>query len=237
MLYRIIRSSSGIGDIITSLLAYLLSIYFAIVLHEVSHGFIAYRNGDPTAKEAGRLTLNPLRHFDVMGVVMMLLVGLGWAKPVPIDPRNFRRYKRGMVQVSLAGVAANLLIAIFSIAMLVVTQVILKASPVTNAAGYYTANFFVMLFMYSTIVNTGLIAFNLLPICPLDGFRLVETFTSPENGYVRFMRRYGRYIFIALIALGYAADIAHLPIDILGSYLSMIQTGVIKFVELILGAI
>lgn len=126
MLYRIIRSSSGIGDIITSLLAYLLSIYFAIVLHEVSHGFIAYRNGDPTAKEAGRLTLNPLRHFDVMGVVMMLLVGLGWAKPVPIDPRNFRRYKRGMVQVSLAGVAANLLIAIFSIAMLVVTQVILK---------------------------------------------------------------------------------------------------------------
>src|SRR5690554_5060224 len=107
---RLLRSGAPISEILISALAIILAATTAIVFHEVSHGYIAMKNGDYTAKSRGRLTLNPVAHFDLVGLLMILLVGFGWAKPVPIDPRNFNNYKKGMIMVSLSGVTTNILI-------------------------------------------------------------------------------------------------------------------------------
>ena len=106
------------------LLAIVIVGAFAIMLHEVAHGYAAYLNGDFTAKYAGRLTLNPLKHFDILGTIMMLIVGFGWAKPVPIDSRNFTNYRKGMLMTSLAGVTMNLILAVVAlIGLCIVTAV------------------------------------------------------------------------------------------------------------------
>ena len=236
MVVSILRDSSYTWpERVMMLLAFLVAIYFAIVLHEVAHGLVALWNGDPTAKYNRRLTLNPVRHIDPIGAVMMLFVGIGWAKPVPVDPRNFKNFKRGMVTVSLAGVCTNLILAFVSFGMYVAMGAIARNVQQTSQAGYLVLFLFTYLFLYSTVLNISLIAFNLLPIAPLDGFRLVESFTRPNNGYVRFMYRYGRYIFLGLIALGVLADATGLPCDVLGMYISAVQRGILTLFNLIFG--
>lgn len=105
-LIDMIRENGRLG--LLYVLALLFAIVFALVLHEVAHGLVALWNGDPTAKMYGRLSLNPLKHFDIFGLLMMLIVGFGWAKPVPVDPRNFKKYKTGCVTVSIAGILTNI---------------------------------------------------------------------------------------------------------------------------------
>ena len=242
MIYRIIRSGISSGDWQTTfveLVGFVVALYFAIVLHEVAHGWVAHLNGDDTALINGRLSLNPAKHIDPVGALMMLIVGIGWARPVPIDPNNFRHFKKGMVTVSLAGVTANLIMAIFGFGMTVAMQAIfnavLKANGTVDGFAYIAIMLFFYFFVYLTLLNVSLFAFNLLPIAPLDGFRLVETFTKPGNWYVRFMYRYGRYIFLVFILLGILADATGWPCDVLGMYIGVIRTGILKLLSLIFG--
>lgn len=173
----------------------ILILIFSIVIHEVSHGAMANHLGDPTAKYAGRLTLNPIRHLDPIGsiIVPILLIlttgkGIGWAKPVPINPYNFRDQKYGSAKVALAGPGANLAIAlVFGITLRFFPQLAL-----IPGLG--------LIFSYIVYINILLAVFNLLPIPPLDGSHILFTFLPPgmENLKI-FLQQYGLYILLFII--------------------------------------
>ena len=239
MIFDVIGNSSiGAGEKVIILFSFLLAISLAIVCHEVAHGYAAYLNGDLTAKFSGRLTLNPFKHFDPIGFVMLATVGFGWAKPVPVDPRNFKNYKKGMVMVSLAGVVTNLLLATVFAMLLAIVQLILKATidtVVTVGFLVYLFKFLQYFCIYSITINLTLMAFNILPIYPLDGFRLVETLAKPDNKYVVFMRRYGMLVLLALLVGGSLLGMINPYLDLLGTYIRWIQNGVIHIFSKIFG--
>lgn len=166
----------------------------SLTLHEFSHGYIAYRLGDITAKSAGRLTLNPLKHLDPVGTLMMFFAGIGWAKPVPVDPFYFKDKKKGMMLVSIAGPLSNILLAfvsVFPLEILLVTNV----QNIQNGTGFafYLFGFLRLLFL----VNLSLAIFNLFPVPPLDGSKILSALL-PTEAYFRFMR-YERYIGIVFL--------------------------------------
>lgn len=182
------------------MLAFVLAIIFALTLHEIAHGLVALWNGDPTAKLAGRLTVNPLKHFDWIGLVMMLLVGFGWAKPVPINPNNFKNRKAGAITVSIAGIVTNLLLAfLFALPYAAISGV----SVTPNSAKYYILYFLLMFSYLMVVLNVSFALFNLLPLYPLDGYRLLSCFVSETNGFMTFVRKYSLYIMLGLIVLDY----------------------------------
>lgn len=156
-----------------------------ITVHETCHGLTAYWMGDSTAKNQGRLSLNPLRHVDLMGLVMMALVHFGWAKAVPIDPRNFKNPRTGMALTALAGPVSNVLLALIA---LILRAVVLAVSTVyTSAVWYYLSVFFT----YMAILSTGLAVFNLFPVPPLDGSKVLFA-VLPDRWYWTLMQ-YERY--------------------------------------------
>lgn len=175
--------------------AFALAAVIAIVFHEVAHGYVAYKCGDVTAKMYGRLTLNPVKHFDPIGFLLMLFIGFGWAKPVPINPSNFRNYRKDLFFVSVAGVTVNFLLAFFCFPL---SELLLRI-PVYSEAVLEVVLFFYYLFYFLFQINMTLMVFNLLPIYPLDGFRIVESFTRPYNKFVRFMQNYGMYFLIGFL--------------------------------------
>ncbi len=177
---------------ITQLLLSLPAVLWAITFHEFCHGYVAYRLGDPTPRLRGRLTLNPLAHLDPIGALMLLLFRFGWAKPVPIDTRYFRKPKRDLVLVSLAGAGGNLATAI--LCGLVVRLV---PYPFVNN---YALGLFIQLMI---LINIGLAVFNLLPIPPLDGSKLLYVFLPGRwlQGFF-WLERYGMFVLMALLALG-----------------------------------
>lgn len=198
--YSLVRSGATLPEILICVLALALAAGISIIVHEVMHGYVALKCGDPTAKLANRLTLNPAVHFDPIGLLMIVLVGFGWAKPVPVNPNNFRNYKRDMILVSGAGVFANIVMCALGLLLLYLLYPFFIVSSTTLAyvlqmLGYYFLMFFIQ-------INFMLAFFNLLPIYPLDGFRLVEVWLKPGNGYSRFMRRYGSFCILALVVLG-----------------------------------
>lgn len=184
----------GGGNISVRLAELLLSVpavLWAITFHEFCHGYAAKKLGDPTAEMAGRLTLNPLRHLDPIGTLMLLIFRIGWARPVPINPSNFKQPKRDTVIVSLAGAAGNILTA-FVCARLVRHVPILFQS--------YGAQQLILIMIY---VNVGLAAFNLLPIPPLDGSRILYVLLPYKymNAYY-WLERYGVFVIMALMLAG-----------------------------------
>lgn len=151
----------------------------AFPVHECAHALSAHWLGDDTAKDQGRITLNPLRHLDLFGTIFMLFAGFGWAKPVPINPNNFKNRKVGMAVSSLAGPLSNLILSYISI--------ILCKILIYNSAGNTYLDALADVFWYSTILNVGLAVFNLLPIPPLDGSRIFNL-VLPEKIYFKIMK-------------------------------------------------
>ena len=164
ILLLITGSSSGF----INKLLFLPGIIIGITFHEAAHGYVSHWLGDPTPKNQGRLSLNPLSHIDPMGFIALLLVGFGWGKPVMIDPRYYKNPKRDELLVSLAGVTTNLIIAI----IFAVIQILLIEAGIAYSLGS-TWNMLNLMIQYVVFVNLVLMCFNLLPIPPLDGFSVI----------------------------------------------------------------
>lgn len=228
MLITLIRNLISAEDkrlVFIMILAYIPALLIAIVMHEFAHGIVAYWNGDDTAKLAGRLNVNPVKHFDPIGFLMLAVIGFGWAKPVPIDPRRFRNYKKGMITVSLAGVVCNFLIAFIATGLFALYLFATKSAVMNMQAGtaaYYAFSFFEYLLVYIVLINLTLMAFNLIPVYPLDGFRLVETLAKPDNRYVAFNYRYGSFLLLGLIVLFNVLGYISPYLDLLGLYMNAI---------------
>ncbi len=185
-----------------------LAIICVLCPHEYAHAFVAYKNGDPTAKINGRMTLNPLRHFDAAGFACGVIVGVGWAKPVPIDPYNFTNYKKGMFTTAIAGITINYITAFIAYPLLLLINIIIDLPQVANSVALitvlgYLGIFLGLIFSYSLYS----VVFNLLPLNPLDGFRVVQSFTRAINPVTRFLREYGQLILILLVVESFACDI------------------------------
>jgi Zn-dependent protease len=167
-----------------------IPLLYSIIFHELAHGWVAYRMGDPTARSQGRLSLNPLKHLDPMGTMMLFLFGFGWAKPVPVDFTQLRDRRMGMILVSAAGIITNMLLAFC--ALFLYRLLSLPSSGIPAQLLYYFAR-----------INIILAAFNLIPLPPLDGSKILMGFASSSvrNFLFRF-ERYGFFIIIALLYLG-----------------------------------
>lgn len=166
---------------------------FAITVHESAHGLAAYWLGDDTAKRMKRISLNPFRHIDVFGLLMLAIAKVGWAKPVPVDMSRFKNPKAGMALTALAGPVSNVLLALLASVFYpgLCARWLLTGSRVTEILYY--------LFYYLVIINAGLAVFNLIPIPPLDGSKLLAI-VLPDSAHARLMR-YERWGFLVLIAL------------------------------------
>ena len=181
--------------------AFVVALLFALIFHEVAHGLVALWFGDKTAKAYGRLSLNPAKHFDWIGLLMMLFCGFGWAKPVPVNVSNFKNQKAGMICVSLAGVVTNLLLA-FAFAGLALGMGYLQVYQTQ----FYLNNYYLWYFLSQfgammVSLNISFALFNLLPFYPLDGYRLMSCFIPQSNSFMTFLRRYSLYIILGLVIL------------------------------------
>ena len=183
----------------TDILFRLPALFIALTIHELSHGLVAYWFHDDTAKRAGRLTLNPLKHIDPIGAVMLILFRFGWAKPVPINPDNFSKKKLGIVFSSLAGPISNFLMAfIFSIPYIIIATGE-HASSLASVSFAYIAVRFLSEFV---LLNIALGTFNLLPIPPLDGSKVLFSIL-PDWIYYEYILRYERYGMILILILSF----------------------------------
>lgn len=205
-------STEGFLSLIISIPGLLL----AITIHEFAHGYAAYLMGDRTAKYDGRLSLNPLRHLDPIGALCMLFFRFGWAKPVPINPYNFKKQRLGVITVSLAGPFANFILGFLSC----IIYYLLVFLPQSGSA---ILEFAKSIVLYSTFMNTGLMIFNLIPIPPLDGSKVLMEFLPPRAKYS--MYRYERYFGIILLLVVYLGTLT--PI------LSTLQGYVLSFYEFV----
>lgn len=169
-----------------------------ITFHETCHGLVAYWLGDPTAKRAGRLTLNPLRHIDIGGLLMMALFRFGWAKPVPVDMRNFKNPKAGMALTALAGPVSNVVLAY---AAVVLCNFVMFLADRLGSTWLLLA--LAQFFVYVEIISAGLAVFNVFPIPPLDGSKVLFALLS-DRAYDRLMRyeKYGMGLLMALLVTG-----------------------------------
>ena len=176
----------------------LVSVFLCLTVHETCHGLAALALGDPTAKRARRLSLNPLRHIDWFGLLMMITVGFGWAKPVPVDPRYFKKPKQGMAITALAGPASNFVLAYVS--TIIYSMLFAVAQVKGESTGLSLALTFFSLLIS---LNIGLGIFNLIPFPPLDGSKVLAMFL-PDRWYGRWMQleRYGMIVLMAALWFG-----------------------------------
>ncbi len=190
-------------DRIIQILAGAIAVIFIFSPHEFAHAFVAYKCGDGTAKMRGRMSLNPLKHLDPAGYLLCVVAGFGWAKPVPINPYNFRKYRKGLFLTAIAGVVTNYVIAFFAYPL---ALVVLKYAYIQNYAflqNVIILDMVVQVLYYSLlfifIYGLNVVIFNLLPLYPLDGFRIVEAFTREINPVRKFLRNYGQAILMLLV--------------------------------------
>lgn len=195
-----------LNDIIW-LVASVLAVVCVFAPHEFAHAYVAYKNGDPTAKMRGRMSLNPLRHIDPTGFIMCALVGFGWARPVPIDPYNFKNYRVGMFTTAIAGVVVNYIIAFIAYPLFLLCEKYLLPWSAASTFTFYVVRLLYLFLNLTFIYSLCSVVFNLLPLNPLDGFRVVQAFTREVNPVHKFLRNYGQAILIILIAESFLCNL------------------------------
>ena len=203
---------------ISNIIYLAIGVILSMSIHEVAHGLVSYWMGDPTAKLEGRLSLNPFKHIDWAGLVCLLFFGFGWAKPVPIDSRYYKDAKTGIIWTSFAGPVANFLLSFICVFLF---YALYKFAPqfIFTAAG----NFISSVLSYTGLISTGFGIFNLIPIPPLDGSKVVFSFL-PDDKYYKFIEGapWMNFLFIALIFTG-----------VLTSPLGMLRAQMISFFEMV----
>ena len=210
MLYSLLfeRNNLPFTNKLIIFLTFTFAVVFSLTIHEYAHSLMAYKLGDDTPKKLGRLTVNPMAHFDTFGLISFLFLGFGWAKPVPINPFNFKNVKRDTFLVSIAGILANLICAF-------------AFYPIALVLVYFAGNSnFVQvmstLFIYLYQINLVFMVFNLLPIYPLDGFNAVASHLKYTNPFVQFMLKYGMFILIIVIVIFHYTNIFELMVNYIG---------------------
>ena len=179
-------------------------ILLALTFHEYAHAYAAYRFGDDTARQSGRLSLNPLRHLDPLGTIMIFIVHFGWAKPVPVNPNRLQNPKKDMLWISAAGPLANMMLALAS-GLLIRVLLTIGVTPDRNTA---IGLLFFMVIM-SLQINLALAIFNILPIAPLDGSKILSALLPVRyEKLATFLERYGPFILIGLIIFGQATGVS-----------------------------
>ncbi len=216
MLFDLLRDGLSM-ELIISLCARVFIIFCVLPIHEFAHGYVANKLGDPTARLSGRLTLNPLAHIDPLGSLMIILVGFGYAKAVPVNIANFKigKRKRYMAITAIAGPVSNLIMAF--IFMFLYCLIYYKFA--VSELMVYIALFF----MYAAMVNISLAVFNLIPIPPLDGSRILSA-VLPDRTYYKLMQ-YERYIVLGVFALIFLG-VLDTPLAIITSYIQRIILGI-----------
>lgn len=219
LINRLLSGNIDFVGVIIYILSSLAVIFLTLPVHEFAHGFAATKLGDPTPRYQGRMTLNPFAHIDWIGAACILLFGFGWAKPVQVNSNNFRNPKRDMAVTALAGPLSNLIVAF---AALLINNILSLIALKTLFSAFYYIGFF---FYYIALINVSLAVFNLIPIPPLDGSRLLSALL-PYRYYYALMR-YERYIFFGLIAI--------LWIGVLDIPLNFLSGAVMSFLKSIAG--
>ncbi len=215
---------SGDKNAIISILLSLPVILFSLSFHEAAHGYIAWKMGDPTAKNLGRLTLNPIKHLDPIGAVAMLIFGFGWAKPVPINTRNFNNPRKGMALTGIAGPISNLILGVISSVIYASLDVLYVKAVYGGADSNVTMiiNILALLFYISAILNFGLMAFNLIPVPPFDGSRFFYVFL-PTKWYFKVMEHERTIMIVILLSFLVLSRAGYSPI-------SFIANGLFNFI-------
>lgn len=204
-------------DKVILMIARLLALAVAFPFHESAHGLAALMLGDKSAKDAGRITMNPFKHFDLLGFALLMLVGFGWGKPVPVNAYNFKYKKSGIALTALAGPVSNLLLAYISIIVFKLVYIFLPSLQ------------FLQLFLYYSIfINISLMIFNLIPVPPLDGSRILYYFMDDES-YFNYSR-YSTILFIVLLIVIEVLDRTGIYASIIKSIFNVLDEGSL-FVE------
>lgn len=214
MLFSLLQLNVPVWYLLALLIAYVGVLILSLGMHEFSHAFAAYKNGDMTAKYMGRMTLNPFKHFNAYGFVCLLLLGFGWADPVPVNPYYFNRGRKSMFQVAVAGIVSNLLLAILFSSVYAFLGVFAYDFLMGNT-------FWSILVYYITMlgiqINISLAVFNLLPFYPLDGSKILELVLKPENKFLQFLQKYSMLIMLALLLFGVISFLIELVTSFLGT--------------------
>lgn len=182
-----------------TLLLSLPAVLISLSVHESAHGYVANKLGDPTAKNLGRITLNPMKHFDLLGFLSMVIFRVGWANPVPINARNFKNPRRDMAISAAAGPLSNLCLAFIFAILLKILNVAYGFITFTSETAFFVMYLLEIMLLSGVVLNINLMIFNLIPIPPFDGSRILYVFL-PTDLYFKVMR-YERYIMIAFILL------------------------------------
>jgi len=221
LLLNILFSDNLTAD--QAVIIFLISLFvfiFSLSIHEFAHGLVAYKMGDDTPKLSGRLTLNPFKHLDISGFVCFALFGVGWAKPIPVNPLKFKKYRTGIKWVSASGIIANILLGLLTAG---IYAVLISTVGIPNTAMqyvYYTLDSFML-------VNSFLALFNMLPIYPLDGFNFITSFMNSNNKFIHFSIKNGLRILMGVLLASILIEFMF-NVDILAYYLSLLYDWVFR---------